>query len=147
MAYFTRTTLVLAAIFWFGLVAGLNSALQQVSDFGINPTNVGMFVYVPTNVTTNPAVIVAIHDCGGTAQTYFSGSPYAQYADTYGFVVIYPSSPSTDTCWDVTSNATLTHDGGGESQGIASMVAYVISTYNADPTRVFVTGTASGGTA
>jgi acetylxylan esterase len=105
-----------------------------------------MFVYTPTNVTANPAVIVAIHECNGTAQAYFSSSPYAQFADTYGFIVIYPSSPNADTCWDVSSPATLTHDGGGDSQGIASMVDYAILTYGADPTRIFVTGTASGGT-
>ncbi|KAJ6618055.1 Alpha/Beta hydrolase protein, partial [Mycena sp. CBHHK59/15] len=132
-------------ILWFGLVAGLTSTLQQVTDFGINPTNVGMFVYVPTNITAKPAVVVAIHDCNGTAQTYFSYSPYAQFADTYGFIVIYPSSPNADTCWDVRSPATLTHNGGGDSQGIANMVGYAISTYSADPKRIFVTGTASGG--
>jgi acetylxylan esterase len=143
MAYFV---MMLASILWFGLVAGLSSTLQQVTDFGINPTNVGMFVYIPTNVTANPAVVVAIHDCNGTAETYFSYSPYAQFADTYGFIVIYPSSPNAGTCWDLTSPATLSHDGGGDSQGIASMVGYAISTSNADPTRISVTGTASGGT-
>ncbi|KAJ6592915.1 esterase PHB depolymerase-domain-containing protein, partial [Mycena capillaripes] len=122
------------------------STLQQVTEFGTNPTNVGMFVYKPTNITANPAVVVAIHDCDGTAETYFSTTTYAQLADTYGFIVIYPSSSNADTCWDVTSPATLSHDGGGDSQGIASMVDYAISTYGADPTRVFVTGTASGGT-
>ncbi|KAJ7271480.1 hypothetical protein C8J57DRAFT_1507388 [Mycena rebaudengoi] len=102
---------------WPGLVVGLASTLQQVTDFGINPTNVGMFIYIPTSVTANPAVFVAIHDCNGTAQTYFASSPYPQFADTYGCIVIYPSSPNVDTCWDVTSPATLTHGGGGDSQG------------------------------
>ncbi|KAJ7458142.1 carbohydrate esterase family 1 and carbohydrate-binding module family 1 protein [Mycena latifolia] len=137
---------LLLSILWSGPVVGLNSTLQQVTDFGINPTNVGMFAYIPTSVTATPAVVVAIHDCNGTAQTYFASSPYPQFADTYGFIVIYPSSPNTDTCWDVTSPATLIRDGGGDSQGIASMVDYAISTYSADPTRISVTGTASGGT-
>ncbi|KAF7348755.1 Carbohydrate esterase family 1 and carbohydrate-binding module family 1 protein [Mycena venus] len=116
----------------------------QVTNYGTNPTNVGMFVYKPTTVTANPAVIVAIHYCGGTAQAYFTGSPYAQYADTYGFIVIYPNSPNSGTCWDVSSVATLTHNGGGDSLGIRNQVAYAISTYGADPSRIFVTGTSSG---
>ncbi|KAJ7885900.1 carbohydrate esterase family 1 protein [Mycena olivaceomarginata] len=147
MAYFAGAPLMLAfaSALWFWLVAGLTSTLQQVTKLGINPTNIGMFVYTPTNVTANPAVIVAIHECNGTAQTYFSSSPYAQFADTYVFIVIYPSSPNADTCWDVSSPATLTHDGGSDSQGISSMVGdYAILTYGADPTRIFVTGTASG---
>ncbi|KAJ7671120.1 carbohydrate esterase family 1 protein, partial [Mycena rosella] len=129
---------------WSGLVTALTSTLQQVTNFGSNPTNVGMYVYKPTTVKASPAVIVAIHFCTGTAQAYFSGSPYAQLADTYGFIVIYPSSPHSGTCWDVSSKATLTHNGGGDSNGIANMVAYAISTYGADPSRIFVTGSSSG---
>ncbi|KAJ7446564.1 carbohydrate esterase family 1 and carbohydrate-binding module family 1 protein [Mycena latifolia] len=127
-----------------GLAVALTSTLQQVTNFGSNPTNVGMFVYKPTTVKAKPAVIVAIHYCTGTAQAYFSGSPYAQLADTYGFIVIYPSSPNSGTCWDVSSKATLTHNGGGDSNAIANMATYAISTYGADPTRIFVTGSSSG---
>jgi len=103
-----------------------------------------MYVYKPTTVKANPAVIIAIHYCQGTAQAYFSGSPYAGLADTYGFIVIYPSSPNSGTCWDVSSKATLTHGAGGDSFGISSMVGYAISTYGADATRIFVTGSSSG---
>jgi acetylxylan esterase len=60
--------------------------------------------------------------------------------------VIYPSSPHSGTCWDVSSKATLTHNGGGDSNAIANMVAFAISTYGADSTRIFVTGSSSGGT-
>ncbi|KAJ7648941.1 carbohydrate esterase family 1 and carbohydrate-binding module family 1 protein [Mycena polygramma] len=145
MAQFPRTLLVSVLLFlWSGLVSGLTSTLQQVTNFGSNPTKVGMFVYKPTTVTAKPAVIVAIHYCTGTAQAYFTGSPYAQLADTHGFIVIYPSSPNSGTCWDVSSKATLTHNGGGDSGGIASMVSYAIATYGADPSRIFVTGSSSG---
>ncbi|KAF8217437.1 carbohydrate esterase family 1 protein [Mycena galopus ATCC 62051] len=137
-------TLLASLFLWSRLVAGLTSSLVQVTNFGSNPTNVGMYVYKPTTVTANPAVIVAIHECTATGPEYFSGSPYAGYADTYGFIVIYPSSPNSGTCWDVSSVATLTHGAGGDSFGISSMVGYAISEYNADPTRIFVTGTSSG---
>jgi acetylxylan esterase len=72
MARFAKT--LLASLFlWSGLVAGLTSTLQQVTNFGSNPTGVGMFVYKPTTVKANPAVIVAVHYCSGTAQAYFTG--------------------------------------------------------------------------
>ncbi|KAJ7300692.1 carbohydrate esterase family 1 and carbohydrate-binding module family 1 protein [Mycena albidolilacea] len=146
MAHLDRAHSNLAFSLWLGLVAGLTSTLQEVTDFGgVNPTKVGMFVYVPANVTANPETVFAIHECNSTAQAYFASTPYAEFADTYGFIVVYPNSPNADTCWDITSPATLSHDGGGDSKGIASMVDYVISTYSVDPTRVFVTGTASGG--
>ncbi|KAJ7074851.1 carbohydrate esterase family 1 and carbohydrate-binding module family 1 protein [Mycena belliarum] len=142
MACFTLASIAL--FLYAGIAAALTSSLQQVTNFGTNPTNVKMFVYKPTTVKTKPAVIVALHYCGGTAQAYFGGSPYAQLADTYGFIVIYPSSPISGSCWDVSSKQTLSHNGGGDSNGIASMVTYAISSYGADASRIFVTGSSSG---
>lgn len=42
------------------------------------------------------------------------------------------------------STETLTHDRGGDSLGIASMVRYAIKTYNVDASRVFAFGGSSG---
>jgi acetylxylan esterase len=120
-------------------------SLQQITNSGIsNPTNVGFYLYEPKKLATKPGIIVAIHYCTGSAQAYYSGSPYAQLAEQYGFVVIYPSSPHSGTCWDVSSKATLTHNGGGDSNGIANMVTWTINKYNADTCKVFVTGSSSG---
>ena len=71
-----------------------------------------MYVYKPKNVKANPALIVASHcmsckltfevaldltlrvsaDCSGTAQAYYTGSKFAQLSETYGYVVLFPSS-------------------------------------------------------
>lgn len=80
----------------------------------------------------------------GTAQAYYQGTPYAQLAEQHGFIVIYPSSPYSGTCWDVSSHAALTHNGGGDSNSIANMVTWTTSQYNADTSKVFVTGSSSG---
>ncbi|KAL5343822.1 Acetylxylan esterase A [Aspergillus crustosus] len=118
--------------------------LSQVTDFGSNPTNVGFYIYVPESLASNPAIIVAIHYCTGTAQAYYTGSPYATYAETHGFIVIYPESPYEGGCWDVSSTSSLIHNGGGNSNSIANMVDWTISEYGADAARVYVTGTSSG---
>lgn len=118
--------------------------LQRVTNFGSNPTNVGMYVYRPSNVQSRPALIVAMHYCTGTAQAYFQNTQYANRADSLGFIVIYPNAPDSGGCWDVHSDATLKHNAGGDSLGIASMVRYAISNYNVDASRVFMTGTSSG---
>ncbi|KAF2200592.1 putative acetyl xylan esterase [Delitschia confertaspora ATCC 74209] len=121
------------------------ASLQQITNSGIsNPTNVGFYMYVPDKLAAKPGVVVAVHYCTGTAQAYYSGSPYATLAEQYGFVVIYPSSPHSGTCWDVSSKASLTHNGGGDSNAIANMVKWAITKYNADTSKVFVTGTSSG---
>jgi acetylxylan esterase len=70
---------------------------------------------------------------------------YASLGDQYGFISIYPDSPNkVDQCWDVSSNASLTHNGGGDALGIVSMVRWTLEKYGGDKDRVFVTGTSSG---
>jgi acetylxylan esterase len=104
-----------------------------------------MYLYVPANVAAKPAIVVGVHWCHGTAQDFYSGTQYAALADRYGFIVIYPSASSSDGCWDVHSQAALTHHGGSDPQGIVSMVQYVEQQYNGDPNRVYATGHSSGG--
>ena len=128
-------------------VSGANAAsLTRVTeDFGKNPTDVGFYIYVPDQLAANPPILVNPHWCHGDAQVCYAGSQYATMASQYGFIVIYPDSPNTaDKCWDVSSNATLTHNAGGDSLGIVSMVRWTLDKYNGDAKRVFVTGVSSG---
>ena len=80
----------------------------------------------------------------GTANAYYSSTKYGQLADSKGFIVIYPSSPSSGGCWDVASTASLTHNGGGDSLTIVNMVKYAVANYGGDASKVFVTGSSSG---
>ena len=49
-----------------------------------------------------------------------------------------------NNCWDVATEESLTHNGGGESNGLANVIQWVISEYDADPAKIFVTGSSSG---
>lgn len=122
----------------------LSSTLQQVTGFKSGPTAAGMYIYVPTTKASPAPIVLAIHYCTGTANAYFSSTLYAQYADTYGYIVIYPNSPSPGGCWDVSSTGSLTHNGGGDSQTIINMVSYAVENYGGDASRVFATGSSSG---
>lgn len=108
------------------------------------PTKAGMYVYVPTKKVDKAPIIVAIHYCTGTAQKYFSGSNCASLADTHGFIVICPNSPSSGGCWDVASTSSLTHGKGGDSETIVNMVKYAVTNYGGDADRVFATGSSPG---
>ncbi|KAK1760213.1 Alpha/Beta hydrolase protein, partial [Echria macrotheca] len=124
----------------------LAASLRQITEpFGPNPTNASFFIYVPDTLPAKPAVLVNPHWCHGSAAAAFRGSQYAALADKHGFIVIYPSSPHVaDSCWDVSSRETLTHEGGGDSLGIVSMVRWTLARYAGDAARVFVTGVSSG---
>jgi acetylxylan esterase len=138
-------TTLLAAVAAFPLANALSSSLQQVTGFTSTPTGAKMYVYIPTSKLAKPPVVVAIHHCDGSGPSYFGETQgYATAADKSGFIVIYPSSPASGGCWDVSSTASLTHNGGGDSQTIVNMVKYAETHYGADSSRVYMTGSSSG---
>lgn len=118
--------------------------LIEITDFGPNPTDLDMHLYVPHDVQRRPEVLVALHYCTGSGPAMFGGTDYASLADVYGFVVIYPSATRAGQCFDVSSPSTLTRGGGSDPQGIVSMVEYVQRELRGDRTRVYVTGISSG---
>jgi acetylxylan esterase len=123
---------------WSGGVSGL-------------PSDVSMYVYVPTKVATNPPILTLIHYCGGSAQAVFSqaqGGGLITAADQYGFILVVPSngdaSGANGRCWDVTSSKAQTRDGKGDPHAIIQMVKYAISQYHANADRIYSTGDSSG---
>ena len=134
---------------YLGLFAALPvraASLQLVPNWGASgvPTNLSMYIYVPDNVAANPPILVLLHYWGGGAAGVFAEAQnggIVAAADQYGFIMVVPQNPD---CWDVNSTATLTHDGGGHTQGIAQMVKYAVNTYHANSNRVYATGTSCG---
>lgn len=138
------------------------ASLQQVTNFGANPSRALMYIYVPDKLAPNPPILVAVrlvshtfashanvsqmHGCSMTAQSYFSRTPgYAQAANQRGFIIIYPGAGSRERCFDVGTKASLTHNGGGDSLAIVNMVKYAVQKYKADTKKIFATGSSSGG--
>ncbi|KAF8610362.1 carbohydrate esterase family 1 protein [Ceratobasidium sp. AG-I] len=117
---------------------------SQITKFGSNPTNVSVYAYVPSTLKSRPGLLAAIHYCTGTAQAFYSGTGYKALADQYGFIVMYPTAPDSGGCWDVHTNATLTHNSGGDSLGIINGVRYLISAFGVNTSKVFATGLSSG---
>jgi acetylxylan esterase len=138
------TCLVAAGLAFAAPPTASAASLTEVTGFGTNPTNLTMHLYVPNNVAPRPAILVAVHYCTGSGPAFYSGTQYASLADRYGYIVIYPSATRSSKCWDVSSPAALRRGGGSDPVGIMSMVDYVKQRYNADPARIFATGTSSG---
>src|SRR3569623_1848345 len=129
------------------------ASLQAVTNWGASgvPSYISMYIYVPDKVAAKPPILVVAHFCGGSASAVFgqaqSGGLVAA-ADQYGFIMIFPqttNAASSAKCWDVGSKASLTHDGGGDTQAVAQMVKYAVSNYKANGDRVYATGDSSGG--
>jgi poly(hydroxyalkanoate) depolymerase family esterase len=154
----TRTKTLLAALagvlfLAIGAVAlapaaSAAASLVQVTNFGSNPGGMQMWVYVPTSHPAKPAVVVAMHGCGGSGPGFYSGSEFATLANQYGFIVIYPSAEQQagfGKCFDTWSTAAKRRGGGSDPVSIASMITYTEQHYSGDPNRVYATGSSSGG--
>ncbi|MGD9211468.1 MAG: PHB depolymerase family esterase, partial [Desulfobacteraceae bacterium] len=124
-----------------------SGALTQVSRslWARNvPSSVNMYIYVPGAPSSKPPIVVSCHSCGNSASGQFNNNhKMLDAADKVGFIMIFPDN-SQKNCWDVGSTASLTHDGGGDTQAIAQMVQYALTTYNGDPDRVYIMGGSSG---
>src|SRR4051812_43840366 len=80
---------LVAAWLTFAPVASA-ATLTQITNFGTNPTNINMFLYVPDKVVAKPPILVVAHYCGGSAAAMYSGTEFASLANQYGFIAIYP---------------------------------------------------------
>ncbi|HLX52109.1 MAG TPA: PHB depolymerase family esterase, partial [Streptosporangiaceae bacterium] len=120
------------------------ASLTQVTNFGNNPSNLLMYIYVPNNVQPNPPILLALHQCTGSGPGFFSGTAFASLADQYGFIVIYPSVTRSGSCWDVSSSQALARNGGSDPVGLMSMITYTEQHYGGNPNQVYVTGASSG---
>jgi acetylxylan esterase len=114
------------------------------------PSYISMYEYVPAKLGASPPVLVAAHYCGGSASQMFNftGMPAIEMAaDTYGFIMIFPQTTnpaSSADCWDVGSKASLTHNGGGDTQAIVEMVQYEVDHRSANADRIYALGASSG---
>src|SRR5690349_799635 len=66
-------------------IPGVCAQFQQVTNFGSNPSKAKMYIYTPTNLPPNPAIVVGVHYCTGTGPGYYNGSPYKRLADQKKF--------------------------------------------------------------
>ncbi|MBF9130580.1 PHB depolymerase family esterase [Plantactinospora sp. S1510] len=124
------------------------ASLVEVSNFGNNPGGMRMHIYVPDNRPANPAIVVAMHGCGGSGPGFYSGSEFASLSNQYGFIVIYPSAMQEagfGKCFDTWSDASKRRGGGSDPVSIESMVNYARTQYSGDINRVYATGSSSGG--
>ena len=144
-------TLVSTLITMIGVVLAPQASaasLVEVTNFGNNPGRMRMHVYVPDNRPAKPAIVVAMHGCGGSGPGFYSGSEFASLANRHGYIVIYPSAQQEagfGKCFDTWSDAAKRRGGGSDPVSIISMVSYVQQRYSGDANRVYATGSSSGG--
>ncbi len=128
-----------------GWSATLTEVPRSTWDGGVQlPGYLKMYIYVPDKPATKPPIVVSNHACQSSVSGQLSAnSKIKAAADKNGFIMIFPDNPGQN-CWDVGSKQSLTHDGKGDTHGVAQMVRYALKKYNGDSSRVYVLGGSSG---
>ncbi|MEV0330766.1 PHB depolymerase family esterase [Micromonospora echinospora] len=124
------------------------ASLVEVTSFGDNPGRMRMHLYLPDSRPARPAIVLAMHGCGGSGPGFHSGSEFASLADRYGFVVIYPTATQQagfGNCFDTWSDAAKRRGGGSDPVSLVSMINFVHRQHGGDLDRVYATGSSSGG--
>jgi poly(hydroxyalkanoate) depolymerase family esterase len=121
--------------------------LRHVANFGSNPGNLRMHAYVPDALAATPALVVALHGCTQSANSFDRGTGWSTLADRLGFVVIYPeqqaaNNPKKCFSWFLPSD---TARDSGEALSIRQMIETAVSEFSIDRSRIFVTGLSAGG--
>lgn len=112
--------------------ATAQAELEEITDFGPNPANIQMFIYVPDQLADPAPVVVDMHGCGGTAAGHLRTSGMRAQAAEHGFIQVLPED--TGSCWNASS-----------APSIVSMVEWTMSNYSVDDSSVFASGMSAGG--
>jgi poly(hydroxyalkanoate) depolymerase family esterase len=106
-------------------------------------------LYVPSTYRAGSPmpVVVALHGCTESADSYRQLSGWAAMGESKGFIVLFPqqlSSRNYLTCWNWFVQPDM-HRGSGEPAIIAGMVNRLKHLYSVDTNRVYVAGFSAGG--
>lgn len=120
--------------------------MSETPAFGLNPGALRMLSYVPNGVRRAPLVVV-LHGCTQTAEAHAEGAGWLSLAERHGFAVLAPEqrvSNNPNRCFNWFQPEDIARDC-GEAASIRDMVAAMLSAYDLDPERVFITGLSAGG--
>ena len=131
--------------------------LTETQDFGANPGALRMFSYIPPQllppqvlppqVLPPHALLVVLHGCTQTAESYDRGAGWSTLAERFGFALLLPEqqrSNNPNGCFNWFQTGDIER-GDGEALSIRNMVAKMVSDQAIDPAQVFVTGLSAGG--
>ena len=102
-------------------------------------------VYLPPGIdkTAKPPVIISLHGRLGTAEGQLKFADFRPIADREKLIIVCPQG--IDRSWNDGRGTPAHNKNIDDVEFIDSLIKYITRTYNADDTRVYVTGMSNGG--
>ncbi|SOC39967.1 poly(hydroxyalkanoate) depolymerase family esterase [Rhizobium subbaraonis] len=126
---------------------GDGPGLSEARGFGSNPGNLRMFEYVPEALPAEAPLVVVLHGCRQTAESYDRAAGWASLAHEQGFCVLYPEQKDANNprrCFNWFRPSEVTRDR-GELASIRQMIDHLSTRAGCDPARIYITGLSAGG--
>lgn len=126
---------------------GDTGVLETVGAFGKNSGNLVMKTYSPPGLGRDRPLVVVLHGCTQTAESYAVEAGWVDLAARYGFALLCPEQVAANNpnrCFNW-FNPTDIDRGAGEVASIAAMIETAISRASSDRSQVYVTGLSAGG--
>lgn len=124
-----------------------NHRLVEIAGFGANPGSLKAWLFLPSIMAPRTPLVVVLHGCTQTAESYALGSGWSQLAERCGFAVLYPEqqrSNNANLCFNWFEPGDIRRDA-GEALSIRHMIGHLVQSQGIDPRRIFVTGLSAGG--
>ncbi|MCP5197890.1 MAG: PHB depolymerase family esterase [Gammaproteobacteria bacterium] len=124
-----------------------DATLQEIQDFGSNPGELRMFVWIPTDLPPSAPWVVVLHGCTQTAAAFAQDTGWIKYANEWRFALLLPEQRPANNrqrCFNWFRPQDASRDQ-GEALSIRQMVAALQQQHHLDPERLYVTGLSAGG--
>ena len=94
-------------------------------------------VYAPSNLKAKSPLLISCHGMDQDPSYQQENTHWEEVADTAGFVVVYPRGGTGMSTWDIS--------GDKDTKWVTEIIAQMVSEYDIDTKRVYLSGFSMGG--
>jgi polyhydroxybutyrate depolymerase len=130
---------------FFMLTSLAISAQEKKENIIVDGLKREFITYVPAGGGNGQAmpVIISLHGRLGTAERQMKFADFRPIADREKVIIVCPQG--IDRSWNDGRGTPAHNKGINDVKFISELISYVLKTYNADPSRVYITGMSNGG--
>ncbi len=127
---FTRKLITIVGVVLLSL-----STNAQMTTINVGGANRSMLVYAPTGIQANRPLVISMHGLNQDITYQKNQTKWELVADTAKFVVVYPAGENNS--WDISGMKDINF--------ILAIIESMVTRYNIDRTRVYLSGFSMGG--
>jgi polyhydroxybutyrate depolymerase len=132
-------------LFFLLILSAKAEAQQKIESITVDGLKREFVTYLPAGLSKDkkPPVIISLHGRLGTAEKQMRFADFRPIADREKVIIVCPQGVGRS--WNDGRGGPANAKGIDDVEFMDSLIHYIVSTYHADATRVYVTGMSNGG--